>query len=652
MLLAALLFVSGCATTRTVTLTTQPPDALIKVNNVERGTSPVIEKFVFQQPTDVFYVTASRKGFQDQTVTVTRESANESLNISLKPYVRKVSVIIQPVPAIISLDGRPLTPEPVSVFTTDVPFSVDKSDNWVDHTLTAERTGYIKDEQKIKFGDSTTLYTLKLDVMRKDVKITSDPSGAKAYIDNEEVGTTPLTIHQRPFEYDTTAGAGGGAWVDHVIKVVKPGYDPIETKLSWDNGQTDYPITLIPKRKRVKIVTEPPGAEVKIDGTPVKADANGVAMAELVYTPTNEQGDLRVYTAHLTKKTNEREYYPMDVKLPWDNGKTDYPIKLREILSQPTDSTEVNLVRENDDWAVKAKAVPTISMKFVTEPEGDQPTKIAEAPKGQTIGSLSISPDGQFLVFSQVSSTPSGPRSVMYRVRADGTGGATALSDGRSLDVTPAYTAAGDKIVFSSTRAGKRLSVWAINSDGLGGVTRYTNGESNDLSPAVDASAKPRLFYQSHIENRVDPRLYMVQVGTSLQTDLTQLGGLEPKVSPRNDSVVYTLPNDRTGKRDIYRVSDRGGASENLTSEFDNINPNWDSTGGKVVFSSDRGQEAEDNRNNYDIWVMDLSNSGQPKQVTKNGSVDDMPVFDPAGDAVYFRSNRGGTWAIWRVPVK
>ncbi|MDB5328497.1 MAG: transcriptional regulatory protein-like protein [Phycisphaerales bacterium] len=652
MLLAAVLLISGCATQRTVTITTQPPDALIKVNNVERGTSPVIEKFVFQQPTDVFYVTALRKGFQDQTVTVTREGVSDSLKVTLKPYVRKISMIIQPVPAIISIDGRPLTPEPVSVFSADVPFSVDPKDNWVDHTLTAERTGYIKDEQVVKWSDTTSLYTLKLDLMRKDVKITTDPAGAKAYIDNEEVGTTPLTIRQRPFEYDTSAGAGTGAWVDHTIKVAKPGYDPIETKLSWDDGKTDYPITLVPKHKRVKLTTDPAGAEVKIDGTPVRQDANGVAMADLIYTPINDKGELRTYKAHITKKTADAEYYPVDLTLAWEEGKVDYPIKLREILSQPTAATELAIVRESEDWAVRAKAVSTISMKFVTDPAGDQPQKVADAPKGQTIGSLSISPDGQFLVYSLISTTQSGPKSVMYRVRADGTGGSTALSDGRSLDATPSYTAAGDKIVFSSNRAGKRLSIWAINSDGLGGVTRYTTGESNDLWPVVDASAKPRLFYQAHIDTRPDPRLYVVRVDSSLQTDLTTLGGLEPKVSPRNDAVVYTLPNDKTGKRDIYRVSDRGGAPENLTSDDDNINPSFDSNGGRIAFASDRGKEAEDGRNNFDIWIMDVANSGQPKQITRNGSVDDLPVFDPTGDAVYFRSNRGGSWGIWRISVK
>jgi dipeptidyl aminopeptidase/acylaminoacyl peptidase len=110
--------------------------------------------------------------------------------------------------------------------------------------------------------------------------------------------------------------------------------------------------------------------------------------------------------------------------------------------------------------------------------------------------------------------------------------------------------------------------------------------------------------------------------------------------------------NERTGKRDIYRVSDKGGAAEALTSDgSDNTDPNWNFSGGRIVFASDRGKEAEDGRNNFDIWMLDIA-AGKPVQITQNGSVDDMPSFDPAGDCIYFRSNRGGAWGIWRIKLK
>ena len=646
-LLVGMLLIAGCAVQKTVTINTMPPDATIRVNGAERGRAPVIENFVFKKPTDSYYVVATRKGFQDKAETITQEGLADTLTLTMHPYMRRISIVTSPVPAIISVDGRPITAEPVSAVSTDLEFTVDAQDNWITHTITAERKGFIKTEQPVLWADNQTLYSLKLDPMRKDLHITSNPPGAKVTLNGEDLGVTPLTDHQRAFDFDTT----NNTWNDMTLQVALPGYDPIQQTVSWDNGQTDYNIDLIPKSKTVRLTTDPPDADVTIDGATVREE-NGVAVADLVFTPINAQGQLRAYKVHVQKKTADTSWYPADMAIAWDNGKTDYSLKLREVLSQATAGTQLDLLRKDDDWVLQADAIKTTSMKFVTEPDGDQPQKIIDLPKDQTVGSLSVSPDGQYLVYSVVGGTGTDAQSQMYRVRTDGTGGATALSDGRSIDMTPAYTAAGDKIVFSSNRAGKKLSVWAISAAGEGGVTRYTTGDSNDLYPCVDASAKPRLFYEAHIDTRADPRLYVVQVGTSLQTDLTQLGGYEPRVSPRNDSVVYVLPNEKTGKRDLYRVSDKGGAAESLTSETDNTDPSWNADGSKIAFASDRGKDSESGRNNFDIWVMDLSNPAQPKQITRNGSVDDMPVFDPSGETIYFRSNRGGAWGIWKISVK
>ena len=66
---------------------------------------------------------------------------------------------------------------------------------------------------------------------------------------------------------------------------------------------------------------------------------------------------------------------------------------------------------------------------------------------------------------------------------------------------------------------------------------------------------------------------------------------------------------------------------------------------------SDAGVDAE-RHHNYDIWVMDLAHADRPTQITTNGSWDDHPAWDPSGNAIYFRSNRGGEWAIWKISTK
>jgi len=640
--------VAGCAVQKTVTITPRPADALIRVNGTERGKGTIVERMTFQKPESVVFVSASRKGFQDRSVSVTRDSVDDMLIVELRPHVRRISITTSPVPAIISIDGKPLTAEPVSAISADVEFTVDAQDNWITHTITAERTGFIKDQQSVTWTDAQTIYAMKLDAMRKDIKITTNPAGATVFINGKEIGKSPVVDRQRAFEFDTSTNA----WQPHALRLEKPGYDPIERKIDWDSGQSDYAIDLIPKQKTVKIITDPPGATVVIDGAIVR-EQDGALTADLIFTPIDEAGTLRTFTAKLSKKTNEAIWYPAELSIPWEEGKTDYTVKLREVLSQSTPGLALSMQREKRTWALVADAQATMSMKFVTELDAQSPQRVIDLPADQSVGSISVSPDGQFLVYTAVSAkSPNEPASQMFRVRTDGTGGAGALSDGRSIDLSPSFTAAGDRIVYSSNRASEKFSIWSISAAGEGGVTRFTTGDTNDLYPSVDAEAKPRLFYQAHIDTRADPRLYVVQLGTNLQTDLTRLGGTQPRISPRGDSVVYVSANEKTGLRDLYRVSDQGGAPESLTSQGNNIDPSWNAAGTRIAFSSDRGKEAEDGRANFDIWVLDLANPNTPKQITNNGSVDDMPVFDPAGDAIYFRSNRGGAWGIWKISVR
>jgi len=115
----------------------------------------------------------------------------------------------------------------------------------------------------------------------------------------------------------------------------------------------------------------------------------------------------------------------------------------------------------------------------------------------------------------------------------------------------------------------------------------------------------------------------------------------------------FTIVNEKTGKRDIARMSDKGGVPENLTNspDVDDFDPTWSADGDRIAYASDRGVDA-DGHQNLDIWMMDLSNPSQPVQITTNGSVDDNPQWDPAGNAIYFRSNRGGQWGVWRIGVK
>jgi Tol biopolymer transport system component len=99
-------------------------------------------------------------------------------------------------------------------------------------------------------------------------------------------------------------------------------------------------------------------------------------------------------------------------------------------------------------------------------------------------------------------------------------------------------------------------------------------------------------------------------------------------------------------------MSHTGAGVVNLTgsAESDDADGVWNKDGTRIAFTSNRALD-EEGRRHYDIWVMDMNSPERPMRITSNASHDDLPLWDPSGRAIYFRSNRGGQWNIWRIDL-
>jgi Tol biopolymer transport system component len=645
------LVLAACAKTQKFEISPSPGDSLISVDGSPIGTGSMEQPIKFKNAADAHTITASHVGYRDKTVTVSRGDPTD-VELILGPLSRKLTFNVTPVPAVISIDGRPVSPDPLVSTLQDLDFTTDSHQQWTKYTVTAARPGFVPAKVVVNYTDESSVYTLQLQPMRKDISITTNPSGATVVFDSDTLGKSPVIYPDRVFQYDVDANQ----FLQHTIRVSKPGYEPYKINMSWDDGKTDYNIVMPPRKKTVHIVVTPVGASAVIDGQDIATDSDGVATAQLTFAPTDEIGTLPVHKAVISKKTANTEWAAINLPIAWDDGKTDYSVTLKEIKTAQVLDLRLEVTRNADGvWELGTSTIVTKSMKDVSEGSGHlQPALLYTAEPGASIGSLAISPSGSQVLFTILTGqTKTDFRSQILAISTDGSAGVQHITDGKAVDVYPTYTPGGDQIVFASNRAGRRLNIWRKTLAGGPGIEQLTNNDEEDLWPMIDAMPKARLFYEALSDSQNEAQLYVAQVDGGPRMDLATTSIQQPRVSPKADSILFTSVNQRTGNREIYRIPDKGGPASDLTNdpEVDCYDPAWSHDGTKIAFVCNRGLDEDRNRN-ADIWIMDLANPDKPIQVTSNGSVDDCPVWDPSGKAIYFRSNRGGQWGIWRISLQ
>jgi TolB protein len=655
-LAAAVTLAGGCARSRVVTVSAIPSDSTILIDGKARGRGPITETFTFSGDKDRYRVTARREGYREQFKTIAKDDTAESVVLDLKPVPKSLTFVIKPVAATIKLDGQPLSPTRVREIQKDVDFRVDATGKWNTHTITVEHESFDPIEQTLHYEDPDQPYVLDLQAKRKNVQIVSNPPGADVFINDKPVGKTPLPLGNYAFSVDPETGE----FIPQKLVVKKPGYQDKTETLGWDGGKENYEVALQVLQKDVRITTEPRDAAVKINGVEIKRDASGVAVAHVFYPPINERGDSLPNELVVSKaKTGDQEWRPETRPIAWDGGEQNYTVKLKEILTRPVPLLRWQFEFKDRAWTVVPKPLKsTIATKSDAEAsEANKAVKVTQL-KGENIDTVAVSPDGSQIVFTTLTADPSGGElhSRILLQRTDGSNAeAKPLTDGKSFEVTPSFTPDGSRLVFASNRGGRKLSIWSMPVNEQPVPERLTIPENNELWPTVDSSPKPRLFYQTYIDTRPDPRLYSTQLGTMMPKDLVADGGTQPRISPTADAVVFCAANPKTGKRDIYRVSDEGRDLVNLTNtpDVDEFDPAWSSDGIRIAYVSDANRGG-DTTDNYDIYVIDASGAGvapKPQRVTTNGSWDDSPAWD-GSHAIYFRSNRGAAWNVWRIELK
>ena len=262
-----------------------------------------------------------------------------------------MTINVTPLPAVVTLDGVPLSGGPVSRVTRWVEFSVDGENQWLPHTVTVTRPGFPDVSRSVQWTDPDPVYTIQLDPHRKDLHIVSRPPGAEIFVNGEPRGAEPVSLRNFAFPVDPATGQSA----PQKVTAKKPGYDPVEKVIGWDNGQTDYVIDLAAKGKTVRVSTDPPGGVVKLDGAELPRDAKGVSTATLAFPPADDKGTPRVYIGWASKKEGDSEWESAPFQIAWDNGRPTYIVPMAEVKTRSVALVRPRFVQGDGDWRVDGR---------------------------------------------------------------------------------------------------------------------------------------------------------------------------------------------------------------------------------------------------------------------------------------------------------
>lgn len=408
-------------------------------------------------------------------------------------------------------------------------------------------------------------------------------------------------------------------------------------------------------------------------------DAATLTSAEYFTLPENENKE-RVLTFELV----EKEY----VNLP-----------LVEVILTP-----------QGQWV--GVATKSRSYKDIGEAGGSVPTRIVDFGENRGIQGLALSPDGQRIVYSEavyerridppsVPGTPGpdgeaapGAEVPVYQLKGANLrginiegGGVQYITTDDFQDMFPSFTPPesrhGELILFSSNRRGALLSILGIRAAGRSGISNIYVDNNNTILLKPTAGRNDTIAFAGvtvdPVRNLVTKSEIWTNFGPNEFPTLidTDGGGRDPAISPEGDRIAYIS----TRRNNLWVVSTdidppislTQGAAEIMQDYRDKLSssqaasldipaapgyglaspfrsPSWTPDGKYILYTSMEGVDPE-GRPNEDIWI--ISADGTEKyQLTTNGSADRYPVMSPDGQFIYFLSNRGESWGVWRIPFE
>lgn len=305
-------------------------------------------------------------------------------------------------------------------------------------------------------------------------------------------------------------------------------------------------------------------------------------------------------------------------------------------------------------WGCIGSISPSPSATPYVDDRPDGAIRLTTPPAGASDQNPAFSPDGSSLVFTRFEEGYNdGPAGLfLLDLNSGQISRLTPAEDQDNVNLPgAAWNAASDTIVFASDRS-EADDLWRIAPDGsdLDRISTHT-GLPWYIEPSWSPDGQWVVFEASRPGDSADGRVGEIWKIRSDGIDLTQLTSgfddRQPNWSPAGDHILFQRRVLPDGQWDIFAIAPDGSDLQNLTDSpnIDETDASWSPGGSCIVYSTDNGGLPVPS-----IFIID---GGQQTQVTfSNSREDSAPSWLPDGKWIAFESHEGDApAALWRIAV-